>query len=142
MQIKLTTSFMQYLSANNNNNNDNDKMMINKNNMLMGLIIISIFYTTCSATCISCSIESFKYYNNKDVDSEKSLHSSIILKSLLLHKQKNRIQSLTKIKGGHISSNSLHDDIINHSSSHFNLSLSAIKILLQVRRFNYYDYDD
>ena len=116
-------------------------MMINKNNMLMGLIIISILYTICSATCISCSIDSFKYYNKKDVDNQKSLHSSMILKSLLLHKQK-RIQSLTKIKGGHISSNSLHDDIINHSSSHFNLSLSAIKILLQVRRFNYYDYDD
>jgi hypothetical protein len=132
--------FYATLSAINNNKN-NDKMMINKNNMLMGLIIISIFYTTCSATCISCSIESFKYYDKKDVDNQKSLHSSMILKSLLLHKQK-RIQSLTKIKGGHISSNSLHDDIINHSSSHFNLSLSAIKILLQVRRFNYYDYDD
>jgi hypothetical protein len=117
--------------------------MINKNNnMLLGLIIISIFYTTCSATCISCSIESFKSYNNEDVDNKKSLHSSIVLKSLLLHKQKNRIQSLTKIKGGHISSSLLHDDIIHHSSSQFNLSLSAIKILLQVRRFNYYDYDD
>jgi len=115
--------------------------MINKNNMLMGLIIISIFYTICSATCISCSIESFKHYDKKDVDNQKSLHSSMILKSLLLHKQK-RIQSLTNIKGGHISSNSLHDDIVNHSSSHFNLSLSAIKILLQVRCFNYYDYDD
>lgn len=103
--------------------------------MLLGLIIISvflsIFYTTCSATCNSCSIEFFKLYN-KDVDNKKSLlHSSIILKSLL-PKQSNRIQSLTKIKGGHISSTLIHDDNMNHSSGQFNLSLSAIKILLQV----------
>lgn len=105
--------------------------------MLFGLIIISavlsIFYTTCSASCISCSIESYKSYN-KDIDNEKSLlHSSIILKSLLLHKHSNRIQSLTKIKGGHLSSTLLHDDNLNHSSGHFHLSLSVIKILLQVR---------